>query len=366
MTSLQGLNVLNQGSQAIDAFSRGDYAGGLKNLAGAGFGSIGLPSGLRGMGQFFGAARGGAGSMWRYLQSCFVAGTPLRTPDGSKPIEEFKSYEEHGDDCDYVLSRNEFDPSGRIEAKRVLRRFERVSPILNLHVGGRVIGTTAEHPFYVENEGWVELTGLKTGDRILLENNEWLRVEGVADSGQIAMVYNVEVEGEHTYFVGDAYWGWAVWAHNVTLCTGRGTSVLTGRDKQNYDSGFDRIFNRPPQVTINQQVGRSFQQQATLAFGATPNTTPMPSMTLAGRPYTTIPDGRMQNGALLEVKAGIYVSYSRQLQGQIWLGQSGNGNFLVVGPGTTVSGPTISAFGHSPANPTIFRFDPATGTFTPY
>ncbi|HEY1190679.1 MAG TPA: hypothetical protein VGE74_23815 [Gemmata sp.] len=31
---------------------------------------------------------------------CFVGGTPIQGEHGAKPIEQFKSYEEHGDDCD--------------------------------------------------------------------------------------------------------------------------------------------------------------------------------------------------------------------------------------------------------------------------
>lgn len=38
--------------------------------------------------------------------------------------------------------------------------------------------------------------------------------EGVADSGRVETVYNLEVEGDHTYFVGDGIWGFDVWAHN--------------------------------------------------------------------------------------------------------------------------------------------------------
>ena len=151
------------------------------------------------------------------FRACFVAGTPIRTPDGSKPIEEFKSFEEVGEDCDYVLARSEFDPNGPVRARRVLRKFVRVAPVLNLHVGGRVIGTTAEHPFFVEDKGWTPAFDLRIGDRVLLEDGKCLRVEGVADSGRVETVYNIEVENDHTYFVGEQNWGWAVWSHN-TVC----------------------------------------------------------------------------------------------------------------------------------------------------
>jgi hypothetical protein len=78
-----------------------------------------------------------------------------------------------------------------------------------------VIGTTAEHPFYAADKGWVPAKELRLGDRVLLESGNWLPVDGVADSGRVETVYNLEVEGDHTYFVGDPGWGFAVWAHNT-------------------------------------------------------------------------------------------------------------------------------------------------------
>lgn len=156
-----------------------------------------------------------AAGLYQASKACFVAGTPIRTPAGSKAIEEVRGYNESGDECDYVLSRSEFDPTGPVIARRVLRRFTRVSPVLNLHVGGRLIGTTAEHPFYVAGRGWVPCQELVAGDRIVLESGEWVRVDGVADSGRVATVYNLEVDADHTYFVGCPEWGFSVWAHNA-------------------------------------------------------------------------------------------------------------------------------------------------------
>jgi hypothetical protein len=97
----------------------------------------------------------------------------------------------------------------------VLRRFVRVSPVLNLHVGGRLIGTTAEHPFYVADRGWLPAAELRIGDWVVAERGDPIRVEGIADSGRVETVYNLEVEDDHTYFVGEESWGFAVWAHNA-------------------------------------------------------------------------------------------------------------------------------------------------------
>jgi hypothetical protein len=156
-------------------------------------------------------AAGGAGG---YLASralfraCFVKGTPVLTPDGWKPIEELQPGDE-------VLSRSEHDVTAEVRARRVLRNFVRVSPVLNLHVRGRIIGTTGEHPFWVEDKGWTAARELRIGDVLVSHDGQRVEVEGVADSGRIETVYNAEVEEDHTYFVGNEEWGFSVWAHNA-------------------------------------------------------------------------------------------------------------------------------------------------------
>lgn len=41
-------------------------------------------------------------------------------------------------------------------------------------------------------------------------------VEGVANSGRVETVYNIEVDEYHTYFVSGKDWQFAVWAHNAS------------------------------------------------------------------------------------------------------------------------------------------------------
>jgi RHS repeat-associated protein len=133
-----------------------------------------------------------------------------------------------------------------------------------------------------------------------------------------------------------------------------------------FPAAFPAAETETAQITLNRQAGISFQDQVTTALGATPGG-PMTGTTLTGASYTTIPDGILQNGSLLEVKNSQYVSFSPQLQAQVSIGKnSGVGNILVVNPATTVSQPVISAFGHTPANPTIFTFNPATSTLAHY
>ncbi len=86
--------------------------------------------------------------------SCFASGTPIRTEDGSKLIEHLVA-------GDRVLGRDEFDPAAVVQAYRVEEVFVREALIWELHIGGQVIRTTAEHPCYVQERGWVDCQSLQ-------------------------------------------------------------------------------------------------------------------------------------------------------------------------------------------------------------
>ncbi|AMV24068.1 Calx-beta domain protein [Gemmata sp. SH-PL17] len=140
--------------------------------------------------------------------ACFVAGTPLLTPNGAKSIEEITVGE-------LVLSRSELDPSGPVVGKVVEAVLVRPARVLNLHIGGQVIGTTAEHPFFTSDRGWTPAGELQAGDRIATLSGEWIGIEETFDTGLDATVYNLRVADFHTYFVGGDHWGFAAWAHNT-------------------------------------------------------------------------------------------------------------------------------------------------------
>jgi hypothetical protein len=67
------------------------------------------------------ASAASASAAWR-SRACFAAGTPLRTPDGSKPIEDFRV-------GDWILSRDEFDPVGPVLSQRVEEVFVRTGRV---------------------------------------------------------------------------------------------------------------------------------------------------------------------------------------------------------------------------------------------
>jgi hypothetical protein len=154
-------------------------------------------------------ALGSAVSMASYRLSkvCFAAGTPLLTPDGHKNIENFKV-------GDLILSRSEFNLEAPVEAKVVEEVFVRTGRIIHVHVGGKVIRTTAEHPFYVRGKGWTAAGALRVGDLLASHDGQWVAVEDLLDTGELETVYNVRVAEWHTYFVGGQHWSFSVWAHN--------------------------------------------------------------------------------------------------------------------------------------------------------
>lgn len=95
----------------------------------------------------------------------------------------------------------------------------RHAPVLAVTVRGREIVLTAEHPFFTMRAGWVEARLLVPGDLVRgLGADEWAEVQAVGAAAGEAVVYNLTVRDAHTYFVGDAGWGFAVWIHNAAWC----------------------------------------------------------------------------------------------------------------------------------------------------
>ncbi len=54
----------------------------------------------------------------------------------------------------------------------------------------------------VDNRGWLVTRDMRIGDRLGSSDGKKVSVEGVADSGRIDSVYNVEVDEYHTDFRG--------------------------------------------------------------------------------------------------------------------------------------------------------------------
>jgi hypothetical protein len=90
--------------------------------------------------------------------------------------------------------------------------------ILDLRIEGSadVIGTTASHPFWSEDrQQFVAAGDLRVGENMLLADDTTRRVESLTPRENRETVYNIEVDGEHVFYVGDD----GVLVHNE--CAGR-------------------------------------------------------------------------------------------------------------------------------------------------
>lgn len=128
--------------------------------------------------------------------TCFVSGTLVETAHGLKPIEQIAI-----DDMVWA----EDSETGEKALKRVVQTFvKETETLLHLIVGDEEIVTTPEHPFYVAGNGWIRAEELRCGDLLVSRNDKRVpvdnvRIERIEES---QLVYNFEVDGFHTYFVG--------------------------------------------------------------------------------------------------------------------------------------------------------------------
>lgn len=155
-----------------------------------------------------------AGLQEAYGTPCFPKGTLVHTADGTKPIETIQS-------GDLVWAQ---DARTRVVAlKPVLRVFEaKNQPLLSLTLQSDVgasheLRSTREHPFWVKGRGWVAAHDLAHGDLLTSLGRGSnggsagaVAVLHVERLPQRATVHNFEVDGFHSYFVGDH----ALWVHN--------------------------------------------------------------------------------------------------------------------------------------------------------
>ncbi|QVL34928.1 hypothetical protein KIH39_15565 [Telmatocola sphagniphila] len=55
---------------------------------------------------------------------------------------------------------------------------------------------------------------MKIGDRIQGNEKEWLSITDLFEDKEVEPVYNLRIADYHTYFVGEDFWSWCIWAHN--------------------------------------------------------------------------------------------------------------------------------------------------------
>jgi len=124
---------------------------------------------------------------------CFKAGTRIFTKVGFKPIEQIVV----GDSVySYNMEKN------IIELNKVVKSFERkTQEIYEITTSNQKIYVTAEHPFYVVDSGWVKAKDLQAGAVLKTKDGSIERVITSVLKRYPETVFNIEVEGNHNYFV---------------------------------------------------------------------------------------------------------------------------------------------------------------------
>ena len=126
---------------------------------------------------------------------CFVEDTLVLTNSGKKPIETLRP-------GDWIVSWDE--ETGQVVEGSVTEWYEReAAAIIDIFIGVQKISCTTDHPFWVEGRGWVLAFQLKEGMALQNREGERLVIDVVRRRDEVTQVFNVEIDGLHTYFVSD-------------------------------------------------------------------------------------------------------------------------------------------------------------------
>ena len=144
------------------------------------------------------------------MQTCFTGDTLVAAENGQKRIDEIKV-------GDKVWAFNV--ETGESELKTVTKVYvHSVDEILHLYTDEGDIDTTANHPFYVIGKGWVAAGDLVVGDEVYNLDETASAILGLEIEilDEPVLVYNLEVEDFHSYFVGCV----PVLVHNYVASSG--------------------------------------------------------------------------------------------------------------------------------------------------
>ena len=204
--------------------------------------AVGVTNGVVGAGAVI-AAKGGKILSNTGKAACFAAGTLVRTVEGYKAIETLV-------EGDLVLSQNDRDFSlvHQMVLTTTATEHQSIFELQLQNVAGdlELISTTAEHPFWVKDHGWLMAQYL-TGDMILLdEHGQDVRIHSAHASDRVETVYNISVDESHTYFVG----GFGVWVHNACDFKLAGDSYLKSNGIDAHQIKKELVGNRGSQYDI--------------------------------------------------------------------------------------------------------------------
>ncbi|VEW10161.1 Protein of uncharacterised function (DUF1557) [Moraxella caviae] len=143
---------------------------------------------------------------------CFTAGTLIETSEGLKAVETFTGGE-------LIWSRNDITLEYGYHPV-IATKATPDQPIFQVTVKNNqgdieTLETTAEHPFWIKETGWLKASLLEQGMILLDRNNQEVEVlSQYLIPNHTDTVYNIEVDNFHTYHVGRL----GVWVHNAQCC----------------------------------------------------------------------------------------------------------------------------------------------------
>jgi len=138
---------------------------------------------------------------------CFLGGTLIHTPDGSRPIEDIA-------EGDLVYAYNFL--TGEQVARRVIAAAQtHPDQCVSIRLSdGSAIETTPDHRFYEARiERWVDAELLQPGSQLLSGSKE-VSVTSIAGMACAVPAYSITVEADANFFVGEA----GILVHNDDLC----------------------------------------------------------------------------------------------------------------------------------------------------
>ena len=128
---------------------------------------------------------------------------------------------------DLVWAKDE--ATSAVALKRIAQTFERVAPstLALTFSNGETIETTVEHPFYVQDRGFVPAGLVALGNSIVTRAGPSLEVTAIEKHSSARKVYNFEVADFHTYFVGQS----ALWVHNAQYSNEHYGKIISESDE---------------------------------------------------------------------------------------------------------------------------------------
>ncbi len=127
------------------------------------------------------------------ITSCFVAGTPVRTREGQRPIETLRV-------GDQVLSQDAATGALSFEPIMAVHHNPPGATVRVAMDSGETVVASTYHRFWLPGRGWAMARDLKAGDPLRTLGGRAKVVSATA--GEVVPVFNLDVAHSRTFFVG--------------------------------------------------------------------------------------------------------------------------------------------------------------------